>query len=1123
MIQILINDRVNPIDLACDSTPVLRWRESGDDAEAGDAVAYQVVVASTPAKAAVGVGDIWDSGKVVGDGFEGVPLSAVPLEPGHRYWASLRLWYGIAESAETDTSNKSRNVDVRTVLNAFSSESDAITLGYRHNVSEESASKLDTTDDDEFEWAVPVTFGFWPAERWQATPIWADVSSISENSENSRGWAFLRTEITLPDKPILWASLYATGSSTRPARQFIYRMWANGSFVGCGPVFPIGDETRVDGYDVTDLLHPGANALGVLAYTLEDQRFAAQLDVEFIDGEVRHYVTDSSWKAMLGIRVYPDSASIGTQYFEAPAENIDSQYYPFGFDEPGFDDSAWSNAVEKPAFTRLEPTPTDKLQLRHWNPVAVSSLTDGGVVLDFGSVQIGGVRVRSHCPKSLELDIRYGEVLNDDGTVKYHLNTSNVYEDRWHIKSTDGSGEGNGKADGALETWGMRVFRYVELHAAKSDDFYNSDSCGNDDSATQNDQTIQGGAEARFFSRAMDRDGTEVAGFHGANDSWLNISELIDSGQFEVEASALVYPKTTSDADFCSSDQTLNDVWRLCAHTIDACNGNIYADSWTRERAPYEADAWIQQQCHFALDDAPTLARYTVDYLIANRTWPTEWPMYLILAVYDWWMHTGEDSQVQAQYKRLKTLLPERFWNETFGFIVKDPGESSHTDGDLVDWPQSERDGFVFGRVNTVVNALASQVYADMAGMARVVGENDDAELFDTRSKRIRKGINTWLYDESQGAYCDGLIDVPQSANGKSGISHCLKPESSPTNIPQKMGNENATENRQGWNSADSAITQTGNDAELSQSIRALRINHCSLHASAFALAFGQIPEEGLSKVADYLRSRGMACSVYTAAVYLDGLYRAGYGADANALIAAPEGRRTWSNMLHAQGGGTMEAWDPGLKPNLTYSHPWAASPVYLLPQGLLGVRPIEPGYRTFLVMPQLGDVQEAEVKVPVRSGTIEIHCRKAGSGIISTAMDSVDSSGPSENVAAGKGCPQLEIDVPNETKRHNRPARGEGCLQLDIDVPPNCSALVVLPPLRDDSIQVRHEQLHDCELQVLHDGSMGMVLVDHKPCDAEQITEPRSIAGVRCPPNSWLLPPLESGHHTIRTVALPD
>ncbi|WEV63857.1 family 78 glycoside hydrolase catalytic domain [Bifidobacterium sp. ESL0732] len=937
MIQILINDRVNPVDLACGSSPVLRWRENGSKAGARDVDAYQVVVASTSAKAAAGVGDIWDSGKVLDDGFEGVPLDGVRIVPGKRYWATVRLWRENAEPAD----------------------------------------RFGTASGDESGWAAPATFGTWPGSQWQAAPIWADTSNIPEHTGNSRGWAFLRTEITLPNKPILWASLYATGASTRPARQFVYRMWANDSFVGCGPVFPISDEARVDGYNVTASLHPGANAMGVLAYTLEDQRFAAQLDVAFTDGEVRHYTTDSRWKAMPGTGVYPDSASIGTQYFEAPAENINSWDYPFGFASSGFDDSAWSDAVEKPDFRKLEPTPTDKLQLCHHGPVAVSSLPDGGMVLDFGGVQIGGVRVRSRCRSSLELDIRYGEVRNDDGTVKYRLNTSNVYEDCWHIEGIGDNHESRTETDNALETWGVRVFRYVELHSVGSDG--------------------------------------------------LNVSDLLDSGQLDVESSALVYPKTTDEASFHSSNQMLNDVWSLCARTIDACNGSIYADSWTRERAPYEADAWIQQQCHFALDDAPTLARYTVDYLITNRTWPTEWPMYLILAVYDWWMHTGDSSQVSAEYTRLKTLLPQRFWNEEFGLIVKDPGESSHRDGDLVDWPQSERDGFVFGRVNTVINALASQAYADMAVLAWTVGEDDDGELFDTRSKRIRKAINMWLYDETQGAYCDGLTDVPAEGN----------------TVPDQA------------------------------SMESCRIKHCSLHASAFVLEFGEVPEGRLPKVTDYLRSRGMACSVYVAAVYLDGLYRAGYGEDADALIAAKLGERTWGNMVRKQGGGTMEAWDSGLKPNLTYSHPWSASPVYLLPEGMLGIRPLEPGCRTFMVMPQLGDMSEAEAKVPVRSGTIGVRCKRVNSGMVSLS-DPIGFVDPTPS----------------------------GCLQLTIDVPSGCVAEVVLPPQSQ--------------------GAVDMVLVDGHPSPTMSVDEPMcNEAGVHYPPGSMVLYELGPGHHEVRSIAL--
>lgn len=97
--------------------------------------------------------------------------------------------------------------------------------------------------------------------------------------------------------------------------------------------------------------------------------------------------------------------------------------------------------------------------------------------------------------------------------------------------------------------------------------------------------------------------------------------------------------------------------------------------------------------------------------------------------------------------------------------------------------------------------------------------------------------------------------------------------------------------------------------------------------------------------------------------------------------------------MVRWRGGGTMEAWDPSFKPNLTYAHPWAASPAYLLAQGVLGIRPIDPGYGRFVVMPQLDDVRDAEVRVPVRTGVVGVRCMQIDDGMVSLDDGQVDST----------------------------------------------------------------------------------------------------------------------------------
>ena len=52
-------------------------------------------------------------------------------------------------------------------------------------------------------------------------------------------------------------------------------------------------------------------------------------------------------------------------------------------------------------------------------------------------------------------------------------------------------------------------------------------------------------------------------------------------------------------------------------------------------------------------------------------------------------------------------------------------------------------------------------------------------------------------------------------------------------------------------------------------------------------------------------------------------------------------GQRSWLHMIAQGAGSPMEAWDPALKSNTTYSHPWAGSPAYLVYRATMGIRPL--------------------------------------------------------------------------------------------------------------------------------------------------------------------------------------
>ncbi|MGO1629532.1 MAG: family 78 glycoside hydrolase catalytic domain, partial [Microbacterium sp.] len=665
-------------------------------------------------------------------------------------------------------------------------------------------------------------------------------------------WAFLRTEVTPEDKEIIGATLFATAGDFRSHSQYVFKANVNGEFVGLGPTNRTAEENRFDGFDVTDLIRPGeANAIGVVAYTADEseQRFLGQLRVDYADGSSETFGSGERWKALPGSLVYPAAGSIGTGFYGAPMENVDLREFPDGFDRVGYDDSGWSHAAEKPTFSDLRPTPTAKVEQQLHDPVEIIDKGNGDYFVDFGRTWIGGVNYDfAQGEAGQKVELRFGEVETAAGsqTVKHQLNTGNTYKDVVTLA------EGKHTA----QTWGMRVFRYVEI---------------------------------------------------------IGAPEPVTAEN--LQALALVYPFDREASSFSSSDENLNQVYDLSKNTIESLNVNFFTDSWTRERINYEADAYLQQMSSLYLMEDLSLARYSMNHFKKNRTWPTEWPIYVVLAVHDAWRQTGDLDQVENYYENLKIKMPTEWVDSQTGLIGKpdrSDGCNSQTDCDIVDWPTSQRDGYQFRHYNTVLNALSYRAMRDMAAMAEALGRDGDSTDYNVQADELRSSMNTLLYDEEVGAYDDGM-------------------------------------------SADGQMT-----------------GHFALHGSAFALAFGVPEGDQAKRVADFVADKGMACSVYCAGFSLTGLIDGGR-ADAAIEQLTAEGTSSWMNMIARGAGATSEAWDESQKSNLTYSHPWAASPAFHVPSGIFGVRPIEAGYTSFQVKPQTGSLAHATMTVPTVKGQIGV------------------------------------------------------------------------------------------------------------------------------------------------------
>ncbi|MFF1292592.1 MULTISPECIES: family 78 glycoside hydrolase catalytic domain [unclassified Streptomyces] len=667
------------------------------------------------------------------------------------------------------------------------------------------------------------------------------ASSLSSYGADDT-WALLRHEYdTVAGKDIAAAVLYVAATSPDPARQYVAKVWSNGTVVGHASVRS-GTGTAYQAFDVTSTLRTDGrpNALAALCWTTSQQKFLAQLQITYTDGSRTTVASGDHWKARRQAGLLPSKGSAGSSYFTVPQEYWDLRQEPVGWTRPGFDDSDWHTPVVRTAISGLVPAPIEAPRLHDVAPASVTKVADGRWLVDLGREIVGGLSLEVTGSAGDTVEVRLGEELNSDGTVKYQLRATNTYREVWTLR--------DGKQ--TFEHWGYRGFRWAELRTT------------------------------------------------------LDLSGAVVTGR----AWRLDWDDT--DASFHSSDPDLDRVWELCRYSIEATRGDLYTDTPTRERGPYEGDALINQLSEYGVQRSYALARWSNDYLVRKGTWPTEYRLMCALSAWEDYLATGDDRQLAKDYDLLaaKNLTA---YLDSQGLVRKAPGSSSQDLGDLVDWPTASRDGYVFTHVNTVVNAFQYAAFDALAKCAAVLGKNDDAKALHSRADTLATAMRATLLDSAAGRFLDG-----------EGTTHSAQ--------------------------------------------------HASAFPVALGVA-DTLDDEVRARLGDTLAAGGMRVSVYGAQFLLDALFRLGR-ADAALALLTSTATNSWLHMLDTLKATIVtEAWDPALKSNMTLSHAWASAPANTIPRHVLGVRVTAPGAAEFLIRPRTGTLTEVTGTVPSVRGPVKV------------------------------------------------------------------------------------------------------------------------------------------------------
>ncbi len=401
--------------------PQLGWQLAASQAQARGVAqsGYRVLAASSPALLASGHADLWDSGEVRSNRTTDVAYQGKPLAPEQQVFWQVEVW--------DESGNPSG-------------------------------------------WSSVAQFTTAPA-HWSAAWIAAATGAEGKAEGVTVPMPVFRTTLSLR-KPVARALLYIAGLGQ-------YEVHLNGAKVGNRELTPAWTDYRrrvlYDTYDVTEMLKPGANAMGVLlgngmfnvvrvpgryskfSGSFGPPRLTAELHLHFRDGTQQTLLTGPNWQTTPGPIVF--SSTYG-------GEDYDARKLPKRWDRPGrIASRRWSDAIviagpsNAGSSSALEPDPIPPIRVEHvYQPVSSRVLPSGAQVFDLGQNFAGWPEIAVRGRSGSQVKLICGELLNTDGSVSQKSAHAGPGRAQWFSDTLRGHG---------VEHWHPRFsyygFRYVQV------------------------------------------------------------------------------------------------------------------------------------------------------------------------------------------------------------------------------------------------------------------------------------------------------------------------------------------------------------------------------------------------------------------------------------------------------------------------------------------------------------------------------------------------------------------------------------------------------------------------------------------------------------------------------------
>jgi alpha-L-rhamnosidase len=381
------------------------------------------------------------------------------------------------------------------------------------------------------------------------------------------------------------------------------------------------------------------------------------------------------------------------------------------------------------------------------------------------------------------------------------------------------------------------------------------------------------------------------------------------------------YSPVEQRGSFRCSDDEINKIWDVAAYTLHLNTREFFIDGIKRDRWVWSGDAYQSYLMNYYLYfDSPEvthtlLALRGKDPVTSHINTIMDYTFYWFLGIKDYYQYTGDKSFIERNYPSMQKMMDFCLSRRDKDGLV----QGLTGDWVFIDWA----DGLSKQGEVSFEQVLFCRSLETMAECARIAGDNLGSAKYAQLAANLRSKIFKYYWSNEKHALVHSRIDGKPTDN----------------------------------------VTR---------------------YANMFSIFFNYFNDEQKQDVKKYVLLNNDVPKITTPYMQFYQLEALCAMGEQNYVLK--QIKSYWGGMLKLGATTFWEEYNPadtgaqhyamyGRPYGKSLCHAWGASPIYLLGKYYLGVKPLTPGYQTYIIEPKLGGLQWMEGTVPTPKGGIKVYC----------------------------------------------------------------------------------------------------------------------------------------------------